>query len=91
MDCPADKVPQVASNSGCGRVTVAALVAFPPELFYFPSATSLDSGMRYRSKASKKGTLTCGLTLEEDRQWKDPAGTYKRLKLPTYQHSVPVQ
>ncbi len=47
--------------------------------------------MRYHSKASKKGTLTCGLTLEEDGQWKDPAGTYKKLKLPTYQHSVPVQ
>ncbi len=47
--------------------------------------------MRYRTKAGKKGTLTCGLILEEDGQWKDPTGTYKKLKLPTYQHSVPVQ
>ncbi len=70
---------------------VAALVAFPPEPFYFPSAPSLDYAMRYRSKAGKKGTLTCGLILEEDGQWNDPAGTYKRLKLPTYQRSVPVQ
>ncbi len=91
MDCPADKVPQVASNQGCERVTVAVLVGFPPEPFYFPNATSLDYAMRYRSKAGKKGTLTCGLNLEADGQWKDPAVTYKRLKLPTYQHSVPVQ
>ncbi len=84
IDCPADKVPQVASNSGCERVTVAVLVVFPPEPFNFPNATSLDYAMRYRSMESKKGTLT----LEEDGQWKDPAGTYKKLKLPTYQHSV---
>ncbi len=63
IDCPADKVPQVTSNQGCGRVTVAALVDFSPEPFYVPSATALDYAMRYRSKASKKGTLTCGLTL----------------------------
>ncbi len=31
MDCTADKVPQVASNQGCERVTVATLGAFPPE------------------------------------------------------------
>ena len=91
IDCPADKVPHVASNQGCERVTVAVLVEFPPEPFYFPNATLLDYAMRYRSKAGKKGTLTCSLILEEDGQWKDPAGTYKRLKLPTYQHSIPVQ
>ncbi len=91
IDCPADKVPQVASDQGCYRVTVAALVEFPPEPFYFPNATSLDYALRYQSKAGKKGTLTCGLVLEKDGQWKDPAGTYKKLKLPTYHHSVPVQ
>ncbi len=72
-------------------MTVAALVEFPPEPFYFPNATSLDYALCYRSKAGKKGTLTCGLVLEKDGQWKDPAGTYKKLKLPTYHHSVPVQ
>ncbi len=91
IDCPADKVPQVTSKQGCGQITVAALVDFPPEPFYVPSATTLDYAMRYRSKASKKGTLTCGLTLEQDGLWKDPAATYKKLKLPTYHHSVPVQ
>ena len=91
IDCPADKVPHVASNQGCERVTVGALVDFPPEPFYVPSVTSLDYALHYQSKASKKGTLTCGLTLEQDEQWKDPTGTYKRLKLPTYHHSVPVQ
>ncbi len=91
IDGAADKVPQVASNQGCDRVTVAALVEFPPEPLYFPNATSLDYAFRYRSKAGKNGTLTCGLILERDGQWKDPAGTYKKLKLPTYHHSVPVQ
>ncbi len=91
IDCPADKVPQVASNQGCDRVTVAALVEFPPEPFYFPSVTSLDYALHYRSKAGRKGTLTCGLVLEKDGQWKDAAGTYKKLKLPTFHHSVPVQ
>ncbi len=67
------------------------LVDFPPEPFYVPSATALDYAMCYRSKASKKGTLNCGLTLEQDGLWKDPAGTYKKLKLPTFHHSVPVQ
>ncbi len=91
IDCPADKVPQVTSNQGSGRVTVAALVDFLPEPFYVQSATALDYAMRYRSKASKKGTLACGLTLEQNGQWGDPAGTYKKLKLPTYHYSVPVQ
>ncbi len=53
IDCP-DKVPQVASNQGCDRVTVAALVEFPPEPFYFSSATSLDYALHYRSKAGRK-------------------------------------
>ncbi len=91
IDCLVDKVSQVTSNQGGGRVTVAALVDFPQEPFYTPSATVLDYAMRYRSKASKKGTLACGLTLEQDGQWEDPAGMYKKLKLPTYHHSVPVQ
>ncbi len=67
------------------------LVDFPPEPFYVPNTTALDYAMRYRSKAGKKGTLACGLTLDRDGQWEDPAGAYKRLKLPTYPHSVPVQ
>ena len=91
IDCPANKVPQIASNQGSDRVTVAALVDFPPEPFYTPNVTVLDYALRYRSKAGKKGTLACGLTLNQDGQWEDPAGAYKRLKLPTYHHSVPVQ
>ena len=91
IDCPANKVPQITSNQGSGRVTVAALVDFPPEPFYVPNVTVLDYAMRYRSKASKKGTLACGLALDREGQWEDPAGAYKRLRLPTYHHSVPVQ
>ncbi len=89
IDCPADKVPQITSNQGSDRVTVATLV--DPEPFYLPNATALDYAMRYCSKASKKGTLACGLALNQDGQWEDPAGGYKRLRLPTYHHSVPVQ
>ncbi len=91
INCPADKVPQVTSNQGSNRVTVAALVDFPSEPFYIPNATVLDYAMHYCSKAGKKGTLACGLTLDRDGQWEDPAGVYKRLKLPTCHHSVPVQ
>ena len=91
IDCPADKVPQITSNQGSDRVTVAALVDFPPGPFYIPNVTALDYALRYDSKAGKKGTLACGLTLDQDGQWEDPAGTYKRLRLPTYHHSVPVQ
>ena len=72
-------------------MTVAVLVNFPPEPFYVPNVTALDYALRYRSKAGKKGTRTCGLTLERDGQWDDPAAAYKRLKLKTYHHSVLVQ
>ncbi len=91
IDCPASKVPQVTSNQGSDSVTVAALVNFPPEPFYVPNVTALDYALRYRSKAGKKGTLTCGLTLDQDGQWDDSAAAYKRLRLQTYHHSVPVQ
>ncbi len=91
IDCPADKVPQISSNQGGDRVTLAALVNFPPEPFYVPNVTALDYALRYRRKAGKKGTPDTGLTLKQDGQWDDPAGAYKRLRLTTYHHSVPVQ
>ncbi len=91
MDCPVTKVPRIDSQHGSDRVTVAVLVNFPPEPFYFPDVNALDYTLRCRSKAGKKGTPTCGLSLEKDGQWKDPAGTYKKLKLSTYQHCVPAQ
>ncbi len=47
IDCPAAKVPHVASNQGYDRVTVAALVEFPPEPFYFPNEAALDYALRY--------------------------------------------
>ncbi len=77
IDCPADKVPQVTSNQGSDRVMVAALVDFPPEPFYAPNVTALDYALRYHSKEGKKGTLDCGLTLDQDGQWDDAAGAYK--------------
>ena len=91
MDCPAEKVPQVTSNQDFDRVTVAVLVDFPPKPFYFPSVALIDYVLHYRSKAARKGTLTSGLDLDEDGQWKDARNTYKKLKITTYNHSIPVQ
>ncbi len=68
------------------------LVDFPPEPFYFPSVTRvIDFALQYKSKANRKGTLTSGLDLDEDGQWRDACNTYRKLKLATYNHSVLVQ
>ncbi len=42
IDCPAEKVPRIPSAHGKSRVTVAALVSFPPEPFYFVNLAHLD-------------------------------------------------
>ncbi len=91
MDCPTEKVPQMISEQGCDRVTVAVFVDFPPEPFYFPSVTHLDFALRYKSKDNRKGALITGLDLDENGQWKDARGTYKKRKLTTYNNSIPVQ
>ncbi len=70
---------------------MAVLVDFPPEPFYFPDVTHLDFALRYRSKAGRRGTVTTGLELEENGLWKDARGTYRKLKLATYNNSVLVQ
>ncbi len=64
---------------------------FLPEPFYFPSVALVDYALRYKSKAGRKGTLTSGLDLDEDGQWIDVRNTYKKIRLTTYHHSVPVQ
>ncbi len=71
MNCPAEKVPQVTSNQGCDQVTVAVLMDFPPEPFYFPSVALIDYALRYKSKAGRKGKLASGLELDEDSQWRE--------------------
>ncbi len=43
MDCPAERVPQIPSIRGCSRITIAVLVSFPPEPFYFANLSHLDS------------------------------------------------
>ena len=42
IDCPAEKVPQIPSAHGTSRVTVAALVSFPPEPFFLVRLGHLD-------------------------------------------------
>ena len=46
IDCPAEKVPRIPSVHGTSRVTVAALVSFPPEPFFFVDLVHLDGVVR---------------------------------------------
>ncbi len=91
MDCPAETVPQVVSAQGCKRMTIAVLVNFPPEPLYFPDMAHLDLTLCYRTKARGKKTTLTRLELGEDGHLKDAHGTYRKLKLNTYDDSVPVQ
>ncbi len=88
---PAEKVPQVVSAQGCERVTVAVLIDFPPEPLYFPAVTHLDFALRCWIKAGRKVTILTGLELREDGHLKDARSTHRKLKLVTYNNSVPVQ
>ncbi len=91
MDCPADKVPGIASVHNHHRVTVAVLVCFPPEPFFYPDVEHMERALQYRTKAGKKKVGPSCLELTEGGQIKDPRRTYERLTPPGYSHSVPVQ
>ncbi len=52
IDCPADKVPGIASAHGYYRVTVVVLICFPPELFFYPDVDHLDHTLQYKHKIS---------------------------------------
>ncbi len=42
MDCPVEKVPRISSVHENPRVTVAVLVSFPTEPFYFVDIAHMD-------------------------------------------------
>ncbi len=48
MDCPAEKVPRIPSVHGNSRVTVALLVSFLLEPFYFVDLTHMDGVIRVK-------------------------------------------
>ncbi len=50
IDCPAEKVPRIPSAHGTSRVTVAALVSFPPEPFFLIDSRHLDGVIRVKNK-----------------------------------------
>ncbi len=50
IDCPAEKLPQIPSAHGTSRVTVAALVSFPPEPYFFVNLVHLDGVVRVKNK-----------------------------------------
>ncbi len=42
LDCPTARAPQIPSACGCPRVTIAVLIRFPPEPFYFSDLVHLN-------------------------------------------------
>ncbi len=46
MDCLAEQVPLIPSADGHSRVTVAVLVSFPKEPFYFSDMDHLDQAIQ---------------------------------------------
>ncbi len=91
IDCPAEKVPRIPSAHGKLRVTVAALVSFPPEPFYLVNLVHLDGVIRVSNKVSHVTHRGLQGELNVDQTLKEAHKTYSRLKLPGYRDSVPVQ
>ncbi len=91
MDCPADQVPQIPSALDHSRVTEAGLVSFLPEPLYFHDLAHMDHAVRVWKKASQKRPIRMSEETHKDGRLKSAGGTYGRLSLPGYRHSVPVQ
>ena len=91
IDCPAEKVPRIPSAHGTSRVTVAALVSFPLEPFFFVNLVHLDRVVRVKNKVGHATYRGLQGELNEDQTLKDAYRTYGRLKLPGYGDSVPCQ
>ncbi len=90
MDCPAEQVHLIPSAHGHPWVTVAVLVNFSPEPFYFPTLAHLDRAVQVWNKASQKRPLGMDAELQDDGHVKGAKKTYERLMLPGYRHSMPV-
>ncbi len=91
MDCPAEKVPRIPSVHEKSRVTIAALVSFPPKPFYFVNPVHMDGVIRVYNKVSHMTLKDLQGELNADQTLKEAHRTYGRLKLPGYRDSVPVQ
>ena len=90
-DCPAEKVPRIPSAHGKSRVTVVALVSFPPEPFYFVNLVHLDGVIHVSNKVGHSTHRGLQGELNEDQMLKEAHRTYGRLKLLGYGDSIPVQ
>ena len=91
IDCPAEKVPRIPSVHGTSRVTVAALVSFPPEPFFFVNVVHLDGVIRVKNKVGHATYLGLQGELDQNQTLKEAHRTYGRVKPPGYGDSVPVQ
>ncbi len=91
MDYPAEKVPRIPSAHGNPRVTVAVLVSFPPEPFYFVDVAHMDGVIRVWNKVGHKTKGGLSGELNVNKTLKVASTTYGRLKLAGYWHNVPVQ
>ncbi len=91
IDCPAEKVPRIPSAHGTSRVTVAALVSFPPEPFFFVNLVHLDGVVCMKNKVGHATYLGLQGELDQDHRLKDACRTYGRVKPPGYGDSVPFQ
>ncbi len=91
MDCPARKEPRVPSVHESSRVTVAVLVSFPPEPFYFVGTIHMDGVIRVSNKVGHITHKGLPGELNADQTLKEAHKTYGRLKLPGYRDSIPVQ
>ncbi len=91
IDCPAEKVPRIPSAHGTSRVTVAALVSFPPEPFFFVNLVHLDGVVRVKNKVGHVTYLGLQGELNQDHMLKDACRTYGRVKPPGYGDSIPFQ
>ncbi len=91
MDCPAEQVPQIPSAHNQPRVTVAVLVSFPPEPLYFPSREHMDCALRVWKKAKQRRPAGLEEETHQDGSLKSAGTAYRRLTLPGYRDSMPVQ
>ncbi len=84
-------MPRIPSAYGTSRVTVATLVSFPPEPFFFVNLVHLDGVIRVKNKVGHATYRGLQGELNEDQMLKDASRTYDRSKLPGYGDSVPFQ
>ncbi len=91
MDCPVAKVPRISSVHENSRVTVAVLVSFPHEAFYFVNLVHMDGVVRVSNKVGHMTHKGLPGELNVDKTLKEAHKTYGRLKLLGYRDSVPIQ